>query len=403
VRIKELDGLRGVAVLAVVGTHYFAWFPMPAVPQGHVGNDLFLTPFRFIIGCFRLGWLGVDLFFILSGFLITSILMDLRDRDKEQYFRGFYARRALRIFPPYYLGILVFILFSFARGLPGTWGLWLQYIFYYTSVFVGQPSQLRAVVPVLPIVVISGLLVLWSLSVEEIYYTIWAPVVRYTTRRGLSAILVGMIVVAPLLRWWLHTPEYPEVYTFYCRMDGLAYGSAVALLLRDRRLNPSRWLHTDRFFDWLGMVVVPLSVLFWVASGGSQKSRIVCTLGLVLADLSLALFAHALIRRANGQQWWVRVTRANWLRSVGMVSYSLYLFHAPLHLVAASLVSHLQAPEKIRMGLVMMVGLILSFAVAYGLWYGLESRILRWKDRNVPSTAHPESSPSKPLPSSVSA
>ena len=337
-RIKELDGLRGIAVLAVVGTHYFAWIPTPAVTQDHAGINLFFILSRFVIGVFRLGWLGVDLFFILSGFLITGILMDLR--DKEHYFRVFYARRALRIFPPYYLGILVYMLFSFARGLPGTWGLWLQYIFYYTSLFVGQPSQLFAVPPVLPIVVIPGLLILWSLSVEEIYYTIWAPVVRYTTHKGFSAILVGMIVVAPLLRWWLHTPGYPEVYTFYCRMDGLAYGSAVALLLRDRRLNPSRWLHTDTFFDWLGIVVVPLSVLFWVASGGDQRSRIVCTLGLVLADLSFALIAHALVRRANGQQWWVRATRANWLRSVGMVSYSLYLFHAPLHLFTAALVSH---------------------------------------------------------------
>jgi peptidoglycan/LPS O-acetylase OafA/YrhL len=396
-RIKELDGLRGIAVLAVVGTHYFAWIPTPAVTQGHAGINLFSLLFRFVIGVFRLGWLGVDLFFILSGFLITSILMDLR--DKEHYFRVFYARRALRIFPPYYLGILVYMLFSFARGLPGNWGLWLQYIFYYTSLFVGQPSRLFAVPPVLPIVVIPGLLILWSLSVEEIYYTMWAPVVRYTTHKGFSAILVGMIVVAPLLRWWLHTPEYPEVYTFYCRMDGLAYGSAVALLLRDRRLNPSRWLHIDTFFDWLGIVVVSLSVFFWVASGGDQRSRIVCTLGLVLADLSFALIAHALVRRANGQQWWVRATRANWLRSVGMISYSLYLFHAPLHMVAAALVSHLHAPEDIRMALVLVVGLLLSFAVAYGLWYGLESRILRWKDRNVPSTAHAESSTSKPVPS----
>jgi peptidoglycan/LPS O-acetylase OafA/YrhL len=400
-RIKELDGLRGLAVLAVVGTHYFAWIPMPAAPQGHAGIDLFFILFRFVIGLFRFGWLGVDLFFILSGFLITSILMDLR--GKEHYFRVFYARRALRIFPPYYLGILVYILVSFARGQPGTWGLWSQYVFYYTSLFVGQPPQLLAAPNALPKVVIPGLLILWSLSVEEIYYTIWAPVVRYTTHRWLSAILVGMIVAAPLLRWWLHTTEYPEVYTFYCRMDGLAYGSAVALLLRDRKLNPSRWLHTDRFFDWLGIVVVPLSVLFWVSTSGDQRSRFVCTLGLVLADLSLALIAHALIRRANGQQWWVRVTRANWLRSVGMVSYSLYLFHAPLHLVAAALVSHLQASENIRMGLVLVVGLILSFAVAYGLWYGLESRILRWKDRNVPSSADAESSPSKPLCASRSA
>jgi peptidoglycan/LPS O-acetylase OafA/YrhL len=121
-RIKELDGLRGIAVLAVLSEHYLSWLPA-------AGSQY--------------GWLGVDLFFILSGFLITSILLELR--DKEHYFKVFYARRALRIFPPYFLGVFVYLCIAFASGMRGTWGLWLQYIFYYTSLFVGQPPQLHAV------------------------------------------------------------------------------------------------------------------------------------------------------------------------------------------------------------------------------------------------------------------
>ena len=184
-RIKELDGLRGIAVLAVIDCHYMAWLPA-------TGSSY--------------GWLGVDLFFILSGFLITGILLDLRER--EHYFKIFYARRALRIFPPYFLGILVYLGLSFGLGRPGTWELWLQYIFYYTSLFVGQAPQLHTTPPAVPYVVVLGLGLLWSFSVEEIYYTIWAPVVRFTKEAEFTGILIAMIVLAPLLRWWLHNVVY---------------------------------------------------------------------------------------------------------------------------------------------------------------------------------------------------
>jgi peptidoglycan/LPS O-acetylase OafA/YrhL len=365
-RIKELDGLRGIAVLAVISEHYLAWVPA-------VGS--------------RYGWLGVDLFFILSGFLITSILLELR--DKERYFSVFYARRALRIFPPYFLGLLVYLGYSIEQGRPGTWGLWLQYVFYYTSLFVGQPPALIATPPPVPFVVVLGLAVLWSLSVEEIYYTVWAPVVRFTSQTGFAAILAGMIVAAPLLRWWLHTPQFPETYTFYCRMDGLAYGSAVALLIRDRRLCPEKWLRTDRFFDGAALMVLPATALFWLVTGGDRSSVLVTTVGLVLADASFALLTHALIRRAQGPQWWVRAFRARWLRSIGMVSYSLYLFHYPLRFIGMEAMARLNLSRHVEAVASVALGLVLSFGVAYGLWYGMESRILRWKDRRVPSPAHP--------------
>ena len=364
-RIKELDGLRGIAVLAVISEHYLSW--LPAAGSAY-------------------GWLGVDLFFILSGFLITSILLELR--GKERYFSVFYARRAFRIFPPYFLGIAIYMVTSFAVGQPGTWGLWSQYIFYYTSLFVGQPPQLHAIPAILPPLVVLGLAVLWSLSVEEIYYTLWAPIVRFTNQASFSVILAGMILVAPVLRWIFHTPEYPEIYTFYCRMDGLAFGSAVALLLRDRKLAPAIWLPRDKWFDRAALLVIPVTAAFWLLTQGDRSHRIVTTLGLTLVDLSFALFAHALIRRAGSSAWWVSLFRARWLRSIGMVSYSLYLFHYPLRSVAVYLVEMAHFPRHIEAIAGVLLGLVLSFAAAYGLWYGMESHILRWKDRAVKSPAH---------------
>jgi peptidoglycan/LPS O-acetylase OafA/YrhL len=365
-RIKELDGLRGIAVLAVISEHYLAWLPTAGA---------------------RYGWLGVDLFFVLSGFLITSILLDLREEDR--YFGVFYARRALRIFPPYFLGLIVYLAWSIEQGEPGTLGLWLRYIFYYSSLIPGQPTELNFDRLFIPHAVVLGLSVLWSLSVEEIYYTIWAPVVRWTSQKGFAALLAAMIVAAPLLRWWLHTPQIAELYTFYCRMDALAYGSAVALLIHQRRQNPAKWLRADKLFDRLGLIVLPVAAVFWIVTAGDRTNVWVATVGIVLADLSFAIVVHALVRRSNGNQLWVRVFRAPWLRSIGMVSYSLYLFHYPLRYVAIQLVRHLNLSRYPTIVIGLLLGLLLSFGVAYALWYGMESRILRWKDRRVPSPAHP--------------
>ncbi len=364
-RIKELDGLRGIAILAVLNCHYLAWFPA-------LGSQY--------------GFLGVDLFFVLSGFLITGILLELV--DKEHYFSIFYARRAFRIFPPYFLALAAYLVFSFVSRKPGSWSLWLQYVFYYSSLFLGPPPEFRATPPLVPMAVRMGLGVMWSLSVEEIYYTVWAPVVRFTTQRGFTLILLGMTIAAPMLRWWLHTPFDPEGYTFYCRMDALAYGSVVALCIRDRRLNPAKWSRFDKFFDWAALVVVPLAAGFWLATRADVRLRIVSVAGLVLADLSFALIVHALIRRSGGNQFWVRALRAKWLRSIGMVSYSLYLVHDPLLEVSTTFMKQFHLSRRASTLSSTSLGLMLSFGLAYALWYGLESRILRWKDRKVPNPTH---------------
>ena len=129
-------------------------------------------------------------------------------------------------------------------------------------------------------------------------------------------------------------------------------------------------------------------MVFWLIAGGSPDKRIVASLGLVLANVSFALITYALIRHAGRNQLWVRIFRAKWLRSIGMVSYSLYLFHYPLAIVSEEIVAKLHLPRRADAVSGVLLGLALSFAVAYGLWYGMESRILHWKDRKVPSPAN---------------
>lgn len=358
-RIRELDGLRGMAVLAVLAQHYFSWWP-----QIGAGN----------------GWLGVDLFFILSGFLITGILLELR--NNEYYFRVFYFRRALRIFPLYFLVMAVYLILSLASGKPGTLGLWAQYVFYYTSLFLGQPHELKQNV-VIPAVA-AGLAVMWSLSVEEIYYIIWAPIVRFTSRNALIFILGCMIVISPLLRWYFHTQTYPEIYTFYCRMDGLAYGSAVALSVHHRNQKGNLWKIPDYVFDWATVGALTIAWAFWLITKGNRSHASVTTIGIVLADIAFGLTVFAAIRHAGGSTWWLRAVRAGWLRSIGMVSYGLYLVHYPLRSFAMWLVQLGHFSRFVGLVLEFSVGLGLSFAVAYAMWYGMESKILRLKGCYIP-------------------
>ena len=138
---------------------------------------------------------------------------------------------------------------------------------------------------------------------------------------------MGMIIAAPLLRWLLHTPDYPETFTFYCRMDALAYGSMVARLIRNfdglRRSMPS----FDKILQRVGMVIIPATLMFWLVTRGDRSKTIVSTLGLVMADFSFALITCALVRNAGGNQSYIKIFRSLWLCSIGTVSYSLYLFH----------------------------------------------------------------------------
>lgn len=135
-RIRELDGLRGIAVLAVLAHHDLLW-----LPSSGARFYLLWLP-RFVV---KRGFFGVDLFFVLSGFLITSILVEMR--GKPHYFKTFYYRRALRILPPYLIVMATYLAISIAIAKPGSIGLWAQYLFYYSSLLpASSPERYRQAV-----------------------------------------------------------------------------------------------------------------------------------------------------------------------------------------------------------------------------------------------------------------
>ncbi|HZT79778.1 MAG TPA: acyltransferase, partial [Gemmataceae bacterium] len=219
--LPGLDGLRGVAILLVLAFHL-----LPSQPvTSHVTAWIYRAAWS--------GWCGVDLFFVLSGFLITGILLDAK--GLPHYFRNFYARRTLRIFPLYY-GVLVviFVIVPLFLRPPSPAFEHLQanqiWLWCYASnvctvwangwVFLAGNWHLNH---------------FWSLAVEEQFYLVWPLVVLLLSRRRLLAACALCVVAAPLLRWAFLANGYGFVvaYTFTpCRVDALAVGAAVAVAAR---------------------------------------------------------------------------------------------------------------------------------------------------------------------------
>ena len=210
--IPELDGVRGLAILLVLLFHF------GARPQG--------VP-RLLTGLFALGWTGVDLFFVLSGFLITGIL--IRTKECSNYFRSFYARRALRIFPLYVLTIVAY----FYIALPiahhfGKWSSWDNSLgtWYWLHISNWQ-SSFGNEVPLLTHY--------WSLAIEEQFYLLWPLVVFFLPNSKLPHICIMIIAVSFGLRciFQVQLDLYPSLLCRLTpfRLDALAFGGLLATIV----------------------------------------------------------------------------------------------------------------------------------------------------------------------------
>ena len=207
-RIPQLDSVRGLAVLAVL-IH-------------NTDED------RFTGFVARNGWMGVDLFFVLSGFLITGILLDTKNTNG--YFRNFYARRCLRIWPLYYCTLFfMFVVVPLVRpseaqrifetrSMP-----WWSYLVYMQNFFVPVVTKAAGVLGVT-----------WSLAVEEQFYALWPLVVRFCGERALRKVTVAIIGLDPIIRLFLLRRGFNVYPNTFCRLDGLMWGALLALLLRSK-------------------------------------------------------------------------------------------------------------------------------------------------------------------------
>jgi peptidoglycan/LPS O-acetylase OafA/YrhL len=348
-----LDGLRGLAILLVVFYHNFGF-----------------------IRYFIFGWLGVDLFFVLSGFLITDIL--LKTRGQEHYLRNFYLRRILRIFPLYYATLVVLLLIVPALD-PRLLNLqyfidnqvWLwTYLQNWLYIFNPPPSDSLA------------LNHFWSLAVEEQFYLVWPLLIMLIKNpRWLLGVMVLLLLSVIGLRCYLWIARiqglaYYNLYTF-SRIDGICIGSMLALMrIIDRKA-------INRYFTLIVLSLAAINFLFYFFNRNNQFSYpYLAITGYTTFAVLFGLLVNEGIERNN-----VIINRIFGnpvLKFFGSISYSLYIFHWPIYLVLHPALEHWAAmhmegiPQKFFGS---MVATVLAVVLAWISFRTFERYFLNLKGR----------------------
>lgn len=336
--IPALDGVRGLAILAVL-MHQLLLDP-PAVGT-HAARllGIALVPFA-------AGWVGVQLFFVLSGFLITGILLDTR--GVANYWSSFFARRALRIFPLYYLLLtLVFVVLPAASALPAPALAERRLQAWYWS-YLQNWTFLRGGGYVTP------LGSCWSLAVEEQFYLVWPFVVRALGDRGLVRLSLAIAGGALALRAGLLAAGVGPEVVYECtftRAGALTLGAVTAVLVR----RPDWLARLAPRLSLLASVVVGALLATALASGGLSRHNPVAEVAgdTLVALASAILILYATLETARGRGRLPGRLSTPLLRRFGKHSYAIYLVHLPLHQL---LVRRVLGPALVHAGLAAYLG-----------------------------------------------
>jgi peptidoglycan/LPS O-acetylase OafA/YrhL len=365
--IPELDGLRGLAILVVLVHHF--WSGGPSLVQELA----------------RIGWMGVDVFFVLSGFLITGILLDTR--GDAGYYRNFFARRALRVFPLYYLFVgACFTVLPLVEG--GDYantkfvresGSPLWYVFYLSNVrtaLVGDWPH-------------NWVRPLWSLAIEEQFYLFFPPLVAMLSARRLRHVLWGMVGFAFLFRL-ATTVLMPEnhliQYTFtLSRLGPLALGGLLALAFRGGRVTWDPALVT-----WAMLALIGAVAALYLGAEVRRRDPAGRLFGYTLvAFASAAIVLWTVLHRGTPA---TRLFRAPPLRYVGKICYGLYLLHIPVESIIDRAIPRLGIDVDPGSLLLVPLKVAVAVAVAAASWHLFESRVLRAK-KFFASSRHPPERP----------
>ncbi len=367
VHVPALDGLRGLAILLVMVGHFILY--------GGMEPTLFIDRQLSKIGL--TGWIGVDLFFVLSGFLITGILVDTK--ESSYFFRTFYLRRVLRIFPLYY-GFLIFCFWVWPRlvSISADYQsiLWEQgwYWSYLTNIAIARNGWGA----------FHAFGHFWSLAVEEQFYLVWPVVIYLLPRQSLRALCLLILFGSFVLRVGLGVAGYPlAAYLLMpARMDTLALGALLAIAVRERNADHLQWTRAA----WLvtGGAGGVLFVYFLWKGRLAYGDWPVYTIGFSV----IALFFGAILLIALATPPETRLGRfftSSPLRFLGRYSYALYVFHHPISIYLPDYGFSVQTfptwlgSQLPGLLLFSVVAFLLSIALALVSWYLVEARFLALK------------------------
>jgi peptidoglycan/LPS O-acetylase OafA/YrhL len=327
-RIPQIDGLRAVAILMVFTTHAL-----------HI----------------PLLWMGVDLFFVLSGYLITGILLRLKDQCVAggAYWKPFYFRRVRRILPPY-LGFLIFLTIFFH---PPWTRIWYWYAFFGANLALALGK-----------VEVAAMTPLWSLAVEEQFYFVWPWIVLLCSQKTLRRVCVAVIICSPILRA-LCTPAFATHFPIYSltifRADTLAAGAFVAVSEREN----TQWVcQKQRLAVWTIPTMFALLGLLSVLPNFRTGANSVL-FNSIGYSLSVGLFGSILTFVLGIRQgFFYNVLTMRLLRFLGVISYTFYLYF-----VAVLLKVDVRVHSTT---LVVVSAFVITCLISAASWFLLESRIL---------------------------
>lgn len=371
--VPALDGLRALAILAVVPHNAAASFPdgVDVCADGCSGWV------RRFLAAANAGWSGVQLFFVLSGFLITTNLLE--SRAAPNYYRAFFGRRALRIFPLYFAVLFVAYLVMPALGLPGAPPPAARHdqLWYWT--FLANwaiPFGMTAWV----------LSHFWSLAVEEQFYFAWPFAVRGMGEARFLRLGAALVVVAFLSRVVLvalGAPKFAVYELTFCRMDALVAGAMLAVAVRRERAGGARprWLGKPLRSALVVLLVGALATHAFVRDYHSNQ-----IVGHSLLALAFTLIVLAVTLPSRGaEDTLAKVLSSPPLRAIGKYSYAMYVFHQPLAIAMVPLAPRFRPlfGGASVVAWIATVG-VLSYAAAFVSFHLFEKRFLALKDRFVP-------------------
>lgn len=352
-QFNALNGLRGLSILAVLAHHsagQLAWLPMSRYERG---------------------FLGVDLFFVISGFLIVTLLLRERSSTGQISLKQFYIRRALRILPLYYaiLFVTTIIYGMLKSNVEVTRAYWGDFPFLAT-----HTSNL------LVLQVATPLFVAWSLATEEQFYLCWPAIEKWLTGKWLWLTLVGLLIANQIVNFQLANgllesifgSDWDRLLILQITLTPILFGVLLAHLLH----KPGTFAVTRRFvgfrygsFFWGGMLLVAVNI---------PQEDIRGPLRLTI-QLLMALFLGSCVVREDHQ---LR-TFLNWqpLARIGAVSYGIYLFHMFLQPIALALLTRF---GWVRPEAIFLLTLTMSLLVAEASYVLFETRFLKLKGRHTP-------------------